>query len=320
VPSKGFFGMPGILVGQISDQKALTGCTVIICPEGAVPGVDVRGSAPGTRETDALHPLNLVDKAQAIVLTGGSAFGLDAAAGVMEYLEEENIGFNVGVTKVPIVAAAVLFDLDLGDYRIRPDAAMGYKAAAAAVEGPVEEGNVGAGTGASVGKILGPGRAMKSGLGVASILVEGLMVNALVAVNAFGDVVDPGSGQIIAGALTEDGTFLDTEQRLREGRLRFDSALTNTTIGVVLTNASLTKAQATKVAQVAHDGIARAIRPVHTMLDGDTVFCLGTGQVAAEPNQVGSLAAQAMAQAIVRAIYTAKGAGGLPAAKDLGRR
>jgi len=311
-------GVPGILVGQISDQEALTGCTVVICPQGAVPGVDVRGGAPGTRETDALAPLNLVDKAYAVVLAGGSAFGLDAASGVVKYLEESGIGFDVGVTKVPIVAAAVLFDLDLGDYRIRPDAAMGYRAAAAATEGPIEEGNVGAGTGATVGKLLGPQRAMKSGLGVASLQIEKLIVTALVAVNAFGDVVDPATGKIIAGALTEEGTFLDTEKQLRERVFNFAPAINNTTIGIVTTNANLTKAEATKVAQVAHNGIARAIRPAHTLVDGDTVFCLATGKVAADPNQVGSLAAQAMSGAIVRAAYAAEGVGELPAAREMG--
>lgn len=312
--------VPGILVGQVSDRAALTGCTAVICPEGAVAGVDVRGSAPGTRETDALHPLNLVDKAHAVVLAGGSAFGLSAACGVMRYLEEQGIGFDVGVTRVPIVAAAVLFDLDIGDYRIRPDASMGYRAAAKARAGPVEEGNAGAGTGATVGKILGPKRAMKSGLGVAGLQVGNLIVNALVAVNALGDVVDPATGEIVAGALAEDGTFLDTEKYLREHLREQPSKSTgilpgNTTIGVVTTNAGLTKARSTKVAQLAHDGLARTIRPVHTMLDGDTVFCLATGQVAADPDQVGNLAVQAMSRAIMRAVCSAKEAGGLPAAR-----
>ena len=308
--------VPGILVGQVSDRTALTGCTVVICPEGAVTGVDVRGSAPGTRETDALHPLNLVDRAHAVVLAGGSAFGLSAACGVMRYLEEQGVGFDVGVTRVPIVAAAVLFDLDIGDCRIRPDASMGYRAAAAATAGPVEEGNVGAGTGATVGKVLGPKRAMKSGLGAAGIRVENLIVDALVAVNALGDVVDPATGKIVAGALAEDGAFLDTEKYLREQPFNPTGITGNTTIGVVTTNAGLTKAQATKVAQMAHDGLARTIRPVHTMLDGDTVFCLASGREAADPNQVGNLAVQAMSYAVMRAVCAAKGAGGLPAAGD----
>lgn len=307
--------VPGILVGQASDQTALTGCTAVICPEGAVPGVDVRGGAPGTRETDALHPLNLVDKAHAVVLAGGSAFGLSAACGVMKYLEEQGIGFDVGITKVPIVAAAVLFDLDIGDCHIRPDASMGYRAAAAATAGPVEEGNVGAGTGATVGKILGPERAMKSGLGAAGIRVENLIVNALVAVNALGDVIDPATGKIIAGALAEDGAFWDTEKHLRERLFNPSGILGNTTIGVVTTNAGLTKAQATKVAQLAHDGLARTIRPVHTALDGDTVFCLANGRATADPIQVGNLAVQAMSCAVMRAVCAAKGAGGLPAAR-----
>jgi L-aminopeptidase/D-esterase-like protein len=309
--------VPGILVGQVSDLTALTGCTAVICPQGAVAGVDVRGSAPGTRETDALSPLNLVDKAHAVVLAGGSAFGLDAASGVMKYLEEQGIGFDVGVTKVPIVTAAVLFDLGIGDYRVRPDAAMGYRAAAEAKAAPVKEGNVGAGTGASVGKILGHEGAMKSGLGTASIRVGDLIVGALVAVNALGDVVDPATGKIVAGALTKEKTFLDTEKYLREQSFSPGAAMSNTTIGVVATNAKLSKPQATKVAQLAHDGYARAIRPVHTMLDGDAIFCLATEQVAADPNQVGSLAAQVMAQAIVRAARLTEGAGGLSAARDL---
>ncbi len=312
----------GIKVGQAGDQKALTGCTVIICSQGAVAGVDVRGSAPGTRETDALHPLNLVDRAHAVVLTGGSAFGLDAACGAMKYLEEQNCGLDVGVTKVPIVAAAVLFDLGIGDFRVRPDAAMGYRAAAAAGEGPVEEGNVGAGTGATVGKILGHPGAMKSGLGTASLKVGDLIVGALVAVNAWGDVADPSTGQIVAGALNGDKTFLDTERYLRENlslppQSQENTGPGNTTIGVVATNACLNKSQATKIAQQAHDGYARAIRPVHTMLDGDTVFCMATGKIPADINQVGSLSAWVMSRAIVRAVSRAKGAGGLPAACDL---
>ncbi len=307
----------GIKVGQISDLKALTGCTAVICPQGAVAGVDVRGSAPGTRETDALHPLNLVDKAHAVVLTGGSAFGLEAAGGVMRYLEERNIGFDVGVTRVPIVAAAVLFDLSVGDFRVRPDATMGYRAAAAAVKGPVEEGNAGAGTGATVGKILGLQGAMKSGLGTAGLIVGDLVMGAVVAVNALGDVVDPATGEIVAGALTGDKTFIDTEKYLRENPRSPTGNLGNTTIGVVATNARLNKAQATKIAQQSQDGYARAIRPVHTMLDGDTTFCLATGEVSADVNRVGSLAAQVMAQAILRAVLQARGAGGLPAAGDL---
>ena len=309
--------VPNILVGQVSDKKALTGCTVIICPPGAVAGVDVRGSAPGTRETDVLNPLNLVDRAHAILLTGGSAFGLDAAGGVMKYLEANNIGFDVGLTKVPIVPAAVLFDLAIGDHKVRPDADMGYKAAATAKPGLVLEGNVGAGTGATVGKILGADSAMKGGLGTASLVVSDLVVGAIVAVNALGDVVDPTTGKIVAGALAKDGGFLDTEKYLRQHLLPTCGAIGNTTIGVVATNALLTKTQATKVAELAHDGYARAIRPVHTMHDGDTVFCLSTGDLIADPNQVGSLGAQVMAMAIVRAVQAASFAGGLLSAGDL---
>lgn len=308
----------GILVGQVTDERALTGCTVVLCPEGATAGVDVRGSAPGTRETDALRPVNLVDKAHAVVLAGGSAFGLAAADGVMAYLEERGWGFDVGVTKVPIVAAAVLFDLGVGDFRVRPDRAMGYRAAALAAGGPVAEGNVGAGCGATVGKVRGHGWCMKGGLGTASLQVGELKVGALVAVNALGDVVDPASGRIVAGALAEDKkTFLDTEAFLRNQPLTAGGAMSNTTLGIVATNARLTKAQATKLAQMAQDGYARAIRPVHTMLDGDTVFSLATGQVEADLNQVGALAVQAVVRAILRAVQAAESVGGIPAARDL---
>ncbi|NMA91759.1 MAG: P1 family peptidase [Firmicutes bacterium] len=317
---KAITDVSGIRVGQVSDREALTGCTVIISPQGAVAGVDVRGSAPGTRETDALDPLNLVEKIHAVVLTGGSAFGLDAAGGVMEYLEGKGIGYDVGVTRVPIVAAAVLFDLGIGNPRVRPDGAMGYQAAAAAGEGPVEEGNVGAGTGATVGKLLNPQGSMKSGLGTTSLRVGDLIVGALVAVNAWGDVVDPATGKILAGALGPGNTFIDTEKYLRENPYTPPRNPGNTTIGVVATNARLEKTGAAKVAQQAQDGYARAIRPVHTMLDGDTTFCLATGQVTADLNQVGSLAAQAMAEAILRAVRQARGAGGLPAAVELAGR
>ncbi|MGI6604762.1 MAG: P1 family peptidase [bacterium] len=310
--------VPGIRVGQVSNTEALTGCTAILCPEGAVAGVDVRGSAPATRETDALAPANLVDKAHAVVLAGGSAFGLDAASGVMAYLEEHGYGFDVGVTRVPIVAAACLFDLGIGDPRVRPDRSMGYQAAAQAMAGPVEEGNVGAGCGATVGKLLGHERAMKSGVGTASLKVGDLVVGALVAVNALGDVVDPATGRIVAGTLSEDkGGFLDAEEFLRKTSFVPTGAMGNTTLGVVATNARLTKAQAGKVAQMAHDGYARAIRPVHTMLDGDTIFSLATGRVEADVNQVGALAAQATAQAVLRAVQAAEGVAGIPAARDL---
>lgn len=317
--------IPGIEVGQTENLEALTGCTVVLCRQGAVAGVDVRGGAPGTHETDLLNPLNLVEKVHAVVLAGGSAFGLDAASGVMRYLEEHGIGFETGAGKVPIVPAAILFDLAIGRADIRPDAVMGYQAATNASTTRPQEGNVGAGAGASVGKILGARTAMKSGIGTVSVDAGGgVRVGAIVAVNAFGDVLDPSNGQIVAGArstrlgplrLGESGYFADTLQTMRSlvGRsvLGF-AARSNTVIGVVATNAQLTKAQANKVAQMAHDGLARAIRPAHTMLDGDTIFALSTGRKRADLSTVGAYAAEAFAQACLRAVQQAGSAGGLP--------
>jgi L-aminopeptidase/D-esterase-like protein len=318
----------GIEIGHATDPDALTGCTVVLCRKGATGGVDVRGGAPGTRETDLLDPLNLVEKVHAIVLAGGSAFGLDAAGGVMRYLDEQGIGFETGAAKVPIVPAAILFDLALGSATIRPDAGMGYRAAASASPTPCAEGNVGAGTGASVGKIFGMKSAMKSGLGTASVDAGGgVRVGAVVAVNAFGDVFDPQTGGIIAGArstrwgplqLGASGYFANTLETMRTfaGRTVLGFATkSNTVIGVVATNAQLNKAEANKVAQMAHDGLARVIRPAHTMLDGDTIFALSTGNKNADVTTVGAFAAEAMAQAIVRAVQTAAAAGGLPGLK-----
>ncbi len=314
---KGLTDIEGLQVGHAQDLVALTGCTVVLCPEGAVAGVDVRGSAPGTRETDLLRPMNLVEKVHAVVLAGGSAYGLDAASGVMRYLEERGVGFDVGVGVVPIVPAAVLFDLTIGDPHLRPDAEMGYRACLAASDGPVAEGNVGAGTGATVGKLLGPAQATKSGLGSASLeLGGGLKVAALVAVNAFGDVLDPESGRILAGTRGPDG-FLDTAKSMLSAS-RVGGFGDNTTIGVVATNAHLTVEGTNKVAQMAHDGLARTISPIHTMLDGDTIFALATGEVAADVNVVGTAAARVMAMAVNRAVLKAVAAGGLPAATDLG--
>jgi L-aminopeptidase/D-esterase-like protein len=317
--------IPGILVGHAQDEAALTGCTVILCKNGATGGVDQRGGAPGTRETDLLRPLHLVEKAHAVLLAGGSAFGLDAAAGVMRYLEERKIGFNVGVTHVPIVPAAIIFDLMLGRADIRPDAAMGYRACEAATAQAVLQGNAGAGCGASLGKILGPGGAMKGGLGSASLEIGGgVIVAALMVVNAFGDVVDPDSGQIIAGAratqvgpfkIGAPGTFINTQEQMRSlvGRAAMGfAARGNTVIGVAATNAQLSKEEANKVAQMAQDGLARAVRPAHTMLDGDTLFCLATGEKKADVSTVGAFAAEVVAQAIVNAVRQAKTAGGLP--------
>ena len=306
--------VPGLRVGHATDLEHLTGCTIVLCPPaGCVAGVDQRGSAPGTRETDLLRPGQLVERVHAIMLAGGSAFGLAAADGVMRYLEEGGVGFPVGVTVVPIVPAAIIFDLTVGDFRVRPDAAMGYAACAAASDGPVAEGNVGAGTGASVGKMLGPVGAMKAGVGSASIsLPDGLIVAALMVVNALGDVVDPTNGQIIAGARLPGGGWARSASLLVHGAPQPPAAATNTVIGVVATNARLDKAQATKVAQMAHDGLARAVRPAHTMGDGDTIFALSAGDMQADVSRVGQAAADMAAAAIVRAVRMAKTAGGLP--------
>lgn len=315
----------GIEVGHAQDDQALTGCTVILCRKGAVAGVDVRGGAPGTRETDLLNPINLVEKVHAIVLAGGSAFGLDAATGVMRYLDENKIGFNTGAAKVPIVPSAILYDLNIGRADVRPDSAMGYLAAASASSDALAEGNVGAGTGASVGKMFGLKLGMKSGVGTASLAIgRGIIVGAIVAVNAFGDVIDSQTGKIIAGLRSgkvgplrvgKKDHFADTLIAMKNpvGRSVLGvAARTNTVIGVVATNAKLTKAQATKVAQMAQDGIARTIRPSHTMLDGDVIFALSTGGRKVDVSTVGAYAAEVMADAILRAVKMAAPAGGLP--------
>jgi L-aminopeptidase/D-esterase-like protein len=314
----------GIRVGHYSDGEAATGCTVVLCVGGAVGGVDVRGSAPGTRETDLLNPLNLVQKVHAVLLTGGSAFGLDAAGGVMRYLEERGVGFDTGVARVPIVPAAVLFDLAIGRADVRPDARAGYEACLAATAGPVAEGSVGAGTGATVGKLLGSRQATKSGIGTAGAKIgKGIVVGAIVAVNAFGDVVDPATGEILAGTRlpVPGGGFLNTIERMKSGlaqsALAKASPGTSTTIGVVATNARLNKAEANKVAQMAHDGLAMAIRPVHTMFDGDTLFVLSTAGKKGDVSVIGAVAAQVVARAVVRAVLEATGLAGIPARRDL---
>jgi len=315
----------GIEVGHAQNDEALTGCTVILCKKGAVAGVDVRGGAPGTRETDLLNPVNLVQKVHAIVLAGGSAFGLDAASGVMKYLDENKIGFNTGAARVPIVPSAILYDLGIGRADVRPDSAMGYDAATSALSDAPAEGNVGAGTGASVGKMFGAALSMKSGLGTTSMDIgDGVIVGAIVAVNAWGDVIDPQTNEILAGLRSgkvgplrvgKKDYFADTltvmKSRVGRGLLGLTTK-SNTVIGVVATNAKLNKAQATKVAQMAQDGIARAIRPAHTMLDGDVIFALSTGTKKADATTIGAFAAETMAQAIIRAVKMAKPAGGLP--------
>jgi L-aminopeptidase/D-esterase-like protein len=281
----------------------------VLVKEGAVGGVDQRGGAPGTRETDLLRPMHMVEKVHAVLLTGGSAFGLAAADGVVRWLEENNIGFDAGVARVPIVPAAVLFDLTVGRADVRPDAAMGYAACQNAVDNPepLQMGSIGAGTGATVGNILGPQARMKGGLGAAVIeLSAGLRVGALIAVNCFGDVINPASGQILAGARKlPEGEFADTMQVLKQGASNL-AGPGHTVIGVVATNAALSKEAANKVAQMAHDGLARAVRPAHTMFDGDTIFALATGQgPAADINVIGAFAAEATAQAIVKAVTEA---------------
>jgi L-aminopeptidase/D-esterase-like protein len=309
-----FNDIPGLQVGHAQDFEAVTGCTVVLAQEGAVGGVDQRGGAPGTRETDLLRPMHLVEKVHAVLLTGGSAFGLAAADGVVRWLEENNIGFEVGVTHVPIVPAAVLFDLTVGRADVRPDAAMGYAACQNAISETATPamGSIGASTGATVGNILGPQARMKGGLGTAAIeLGAGLLVGALIAVNCFGDVIDPESGQILAGARKlPDGSFADTMQILKQGSGNFANPGGHTIIGVVATNATLTKEAANKVAQMAQDGLARVVRPAHTMFDGDTIFALATGQSpAADVNLIGSFAAEATAQAIVNAVKIANNLG-----------
>lgn len=318
----GLTAVTGLKVGHFTLAERPTGCTVILAEQGAVAGVDVRGSAPGTRETDLLDPVNMVPAVHGILLTGGSAFGLDAAGGVMRYLEEHGVGFDTRVARVPIVPGAVIFDLGVGDAKVRPGADCGYRAASAATPGPVEEGNVGAGAGATVGKLLGGARAMKGGVGTAAItLKDGLTVSAIVVVNAVGDVIDPSTGAVVAGVRTADGKGLaDARALIRAGATRPSARVgENTTIGVVATNAALTKAQARKVAQMAQDGMARAISPAHTMGDGDTIFAMATGEraEAADVTTIGALAADVLAEAIVRAVREARGIDGYPAARDL---
>ncbi|MBI4137093.1 P1 family peptidase [Candidatus Roizmanbacteria bacterium] len=311
----------GIKIGHVTDLKNITGCTVVLCEKGAVGGIDQRGGAPGTRETDLLHPLHLVQDVHGILLTGGSAFGLDAASGVMEYLEKKHIGFDTGITHVPIVPAAVIYDLGIGNSHVRPDRQMGFTACRNAVATEVHQGNIGAGTGACVGSMFGPDFQMKGGLGMASRdLGKGLVVGALMVVNAFGDVIDPRTGTILAGARrppngSEFADTLETMRKVPRNRLAFSKG--NTVIGVVATNAKLTKEEVNKVAQMAHNGIAKTIRPAHTMLDGDTIFSLATGQRKADVSLVGAYAAEMVSEAIISAVRHAKSIGGRIAATDI---
>lgn len=312
--------VPGLKVGHWTNLEAATGCTVILCQEGAVAGVDVRGTAPGTRETDLLNPVCMIQEVHAILLSGGSAFGLAAADGVMRWLERHAYGFDVGVAKVPIVPAAILFDLALGRADVRPDAAAGYAACEAASDGPVAQGNVGAGTGATSGKVLGINRATKTGLGTASKTIsDDITVAALAAVNALGHIYDPRRQRIIAGPRGADGAFIDTVQVMagqrEQAKPKF--AGTNTTLAVVATNVALTKSEATKMAQMAQDGLARVIYPVHTHFDGDTVFALSLGNKTGDLSLIGALAAEVLADAIISAVLSASSLGGLPAAREV---
>ena len=319
---KGLTAVDGLEVGHFTLSARPTGCTVVLAVDGAVGGADVRGGAPGTRETDVLDPVNTVDVVHAVVLSGGSAFGLAAADGVVRYLTEKGIGYDTRVAKVPIVPAAILFDLGVGDASVRPTADCGYRAAQAADDGPVVEGDVGAGAGATVGKLGGRGRAMKAGVGSASItLPNGLVVAALAAVNAVGDIIDPKTGAVVAGLRSEDGTgFADARLLLRSGATLRPEPGQNTTLAVVATNATLTKVEATKVAQMSHDGFARAIVPVHTPADGDAVFALATGRHRTNGRDlltIGALAADVTAQAIVRAAERSEGLAEYPSVRML---
>jgi L-aminopeptidase/D-esterase-like protein len=311
--------IPGVRIGHASDFKGLTGCTVVLCEGGAVCGVDVRGSAAGTRDLAPCLPGHVVERVHAIFLSGGSAFGLDAAAGVMEYLESRGVGFPAGKVRVPIVPGAVIFDLHLGSSKARPNRRMALRACRNAKE-KVVEGSVGAGTGATVGKLYGIGQATKGGLGFGSRgLRGGVRVQALAVVNAFGDVVDPRTGKVIAGARVspESPEFAVTAESMFKGGVPKGFGATHTTLVVVMTNAELDKVQTTKVAQMAHDGLARAIHPVHTQLDGDLVFALSVGRKRADLNSLGTAAAEATAEAIVRAVETAQGLGGVPSCREI---
>ena len=320
--------VPGVKIGHADDRDALTGCTVILCEQGAVCGIDKRGGGTTTRQADAFEPWHVVQRVHGVLLTGGSAFGLGALSGVLRYLEERQIGFDMGIARIPIAAAAGLFDLGIGSHSVRPDPEMAYRACLKATSNQPEEGCVGAGMGASAGKMLGMDFAMKSGVGWSSISFgAGLAVAAIVAVNPGGDVIDPATGQIVAGVRSpspgsersRSTYFADAQVVLKNlaASSTLGSELENTVIGVILTNAALSKSQATKVAQMAHDGLARSIRPAHTMYDGDTIFTLATGGVDSDVNIVGSIAAEAFSEAVIRAATTAISMGGLPAAADV---
>lgn len=315
--------LPGILIGHYTDEIGATGCTVVLCESGAVGGVDVRGSAPGTRETDLLRPTTLVDKLHAVLLSGGSAFGLDAASGVVRYLEERDAGFDAGDARVPIVPAAALYDLGIGQAGIRPGAQEGYLACQGAATGPVDQGSVGAGTGATVGKLYGIERAVKGGIGTSLVdLGRGLMVGAIIAVNAFGGVFDHETGELVAGPRQKNASgMIDPLAAMASAGFELQSGrhFGNTTIGIVATNAPLTKEQANKVASAAHDGIAMTVRPAHTMVDGDTIFALSTGDAGAPADMLRICAAASLSvsAAIVAGVRMAGGLAGIPAVTEL---
>ena len=314
--------VPGFKVGHAQDLKAITGCTAILCPPGTVGGVDIRGSAAGTRQTDSLHSIHWVDEVHAVLLSGGSAFGLDASGGVMKFLEEKSIGYQTSAAKVPIVPTAIIYDLSLGNAQVRPGKEMGYQACLNSHSGTVAEGSVGVGTGASVGKLCGIKMATKGGVGTASkTAASGVIVAALVAVNAFGDVIDPMTRKIIAGARdpANPDRFIDSAAMIKGGFSlpRRETGFQNTTLGVVATNAKLSKRQATKVAQMAQSGFARTILPIHSTVDGDLIFALSAGDLSADVNMIGMLAEEVVVAAVLRAIQTADGLGILPAYRDL---
>ena len=318
---KGLTDINGILVGHVSDLEAITGCTAILCPGGMVAGVDVRGSASGAQELDTLSPLHVTDVIHGLVFAGGSAFGLEAASGVRRFLEQKGIGFDTRAARVPIVPAAILYDLAIGKADVRPTREMGHAAAANATAAAVAEGNVGAGTGATVGKLFGMARAMKGGLGSATVsLGNGLLVSALAAVNPLGDVLDPKSGRILAGARQEGKLreFANTAEAMKRGAAASFKGSSNTTLVAVATNAKLTKVTATKVAQLAQAGLTRVIWPAHTMLDGDIIFCVSpqASTAGADVNALGVAAAEAVSEAILRGVRAAKKLGGVPGLAD----
>jgi L-aminopeptidase/D-esterase-like protein len=318
----GFLSIPGLKIGHAHDEAALTGCTVLLCEQGMVAACDVRGGAVGERELETIRPGHLVERIHALVFAGGSAYGLEAAGGVMRWLEEHGVGFDTGVARVPIVPAAILFDLRIGDAKRRPDAAMGYAAAQAAAESPVAEGNVGAGMGATGGKLFGIGRAMKAGVGcwTEEVPAEGKYipgtahVAALAVVNAFGDVRDPDSGRVLAGARTAADSMQleDTALALRHGASRAGFAEPNTVLVAVATDAGLARLEAERVARMASAGMARVISPAHTTFDGDIVFALSVGEAQADVNALGAAAAEVVARAIARSVTEARAAGGVP--------